>query len=229
MAEWNTRRDAHGGPDGMLSFDGFYGDYELVINGHSYPLTLVKGTTEYVLNIPEPNAADFNVDDTVDGLDLVAWKTNFGVGELRRTPRATPTATTTSTAATFSLAAELRRGRAAGRGVRNRRAGARRRPAFSVGHWQHRRRAAYNAVSPAQPQGPGGELAGLNRIRSSRRLRFARWRGGGSRPAKGFTWNYHMPRRQPQSRTAWRPRRCFAQRLAPGERTRCDVSGDRSR
>ena len=34
-------------------FTGFYGDYLVTLNGQTYPLSLLKGVTEYTL-IPEP-------------------------------------------------------------------------------------------------------------------------------------------------------------------------------
>jgi hypothetical protein len=69
-------------PDGTLDFNGFYGDYEVIINNQSFPLTLVKGTTDYELNIPAPNAADFNADGRVDNADLDVWQTNFGLHQM---------------------------------------------------------------------------------------------------------------------------------------------------
>ncbi len=81
MAEWNTDVPVTIGADGSFDFRGFYGDYDLIVNGQSYPLTLVKGTTDYMLNIAAPNPGDFNADGKVDALDLSVWQTNFGASE----------------------------------------------------------------------------------------------------------------------------------------------------
>ena len=45
-------------------------------------VALVKGTTDYMLNIPAPNPADFNADGKVNDADLNVWQTNFGLHEL---------------------------------------------------------------------------------------------------------------------------------------------------
>ena len=82
MAEWNTDLVVNVSPDGTFDFNGFYGDYELIVGNQTFPLTLVKGTAEYELNAPPPNPADFNADGKVDNADLGIWQTNFGMHEL---------------------------------------------------------------------------------------------------------------------------------------------------
>ncbi|HKQ75976.1 MAG TPA: endo-1,4-beta-xylanase [Blastocatellia bacterium] len=49
MAEWDTSLTTTVSSDRTISFAGFYGDYELTIDGREYPLTLVKGVTTYVI------------------------------------------------------------------------------------------------------------------------------------------------------------------------------------
>ena len=52
--DWDTELSLVVGADGTIDFNGFYGEYELVIGGETYPLELVKGTTDYVVPVPEP-------------------------------------------------------------------------------------------------------------------------------------------------------------------------------
>jgi endo-1,4-beta-xylanase len=47
---WTTQLSTSVGADGKISFNGFYGDYQLTIDGQAYNLTLQKGTTNYVLS-----------------------------------------------------------------------------------------------------------------------------------------------------------------------------------
>ena len=56
--DWTTNLTLLTQPDGTIDFTGFYGDYLVTINGQTYPLSLLKGVTEYTL-IPEPTAAAF--------------------------------------------------------------------------------------------------------------------------------------------------------------------------
>lgn len=49
MSLWNTDLVTSVGPDGMIHFTGFWGDYDLTIGSKTYPLTLVKGQTRYTL------------------------------------------------------------------------------------------------------------------------------------------------------------------------------------
>lgn len=63
------------GEDGTINFDGFWGDYELTIDGQTYPLTLTKGETLYSLPIAP---GDYNADGTVDAADYVVWRATEG-------------------------------------------------------------------------------------------------------------------------------------------------------
>jgi GH35 family endo-1,4-beta-xylanase len=49
MARWNTDETVNTAADGTITFSGYWGDYEVVVGGKTYPLTLVKGTTAYRL------------------------------------------------------------------------------------------------------------------------------------------------------------------------------------
>lgn len=82
MAEWDTNLALDVAADGTLDFNGFYGDYDVIVDGQAYPLTLVKGTTNYTLNIAAPQAGDFNADGQVDADDLFEWNSNFGLATL---------------------------------------------------------------------------------------------------------------------------------------------------
>ena len=54
--DWTTNLTLLTKADGTIDFTGFYGDYLVTINGQTYPLSLIKGVTEYAL-IPEPTGA----------------------------------------------------------------------------------------------------------------------------------------------------------------------------
>lgn len=52
---WDTQLTAIVDENGTINFKGFWGEYELVIDGHTYRLALVKGTSQYALvAAPEP-------------------------------------------------------------------------------------------------------------------------------------------------------------------------------
>jgi endo-1,4-beta-xylanase len=74
MAEWNTQLTTTVGPDGTINFDGFWGDYEITIDGETFPLTLNKGNFDYSLIVEESLAGDFDFDGDVDGRDFLAWQ-----------------------------------------------------------------------------------------------------------------------------------------------------------
>jgi GH35 family endo-1,4-beta-xylanase len=59
------------GPDGTIDLHGFWGDYDLTINGHSLPLTLSKGTTLYSVAVAP---GDYNADGHVDAADYIVWR-----------------------------------------------------------------------------------------------------------------------------------------------------------
>jgi GH35 family endo-1,4-beta-xylanase len=56
MAAWTTNLSATVGADGAIAFDGFYGDYEIVVDGQSYAMTHEKGTSAHTILVPEPVA-----------------------------------------------------------------------------------------------------------------------------------------------------------------------------
>ncbi|HMP06483.1 MAG TPA: endo-1,4-beta-xylanase, partial [Lacipirellulaceae bacterium] len=70
---WTTDLSLTVGAEGEIDFTGFYGQYQVTIDGKNYDLNLVKGQTEYELIVSLP--ADFNGDGVVDGDDLQIWQT----------------------------------------------------------------------------------------------------------------------------------------------------------
>lgn len=54
---WTTDLTLPVGPDGTIQFNGFYGDYTLVIDGKGYDLSLVKGANNATLSITVPEPA----------------------------------------------------------------------------------------------------------------------------------------------------------------------------
>jgi GH35 family endo-1,4-beta-xylanase len=72
---WNTQLTTNVGADGTINFDGYYGDYQLTINGHAYNLSLTKGGAQYSLVIA---AGDYNADGVVDAADYTVWRDTYG-------------------------------------------------------------------------------------------------------------------------------------------------------
>jgi GH35 family endo-1,4-beta-xylanase len=72
---WDTELTAVVGPDGVIDFTGFYGDYEITINGQTFDLLIAKGDTEYFLAVAP---GDFNADGTVDMSDYILWRKSYG-------------------------------------------------------------------------------------------------------------------------------------------------------
>ena len=72
---WTTQLTAMVDENGMINFDGFWGDYELTIGGQTIPLTLSKGVDAYSLVVAP---GDFNGDGTVDAADYVVWRSTHG-------------------------------------------------------------------------------------------------------------------------------------------------------
>ena len=51
---WTTDLTATVDSEGRIVFKGFYGDYEVTLDGKTYDLTLDPGTTDYTMAVPEP-------------------------------------------------------------------------------------------------------------------------------------------------------------------------------
>ena len=65
------------GSDGTIDFTGFFGEYEITIDGKTFDLDLTKRTSDYNILIGVPG--DFDGDLIVDGADLIIWQTGYGI------------------------------------------------------------------------------------------------------------------------------------------------------
>jgi GH35 family endo-1,4-beta-xylanase len=63
------------GADGTVNFSGYYGDYSVTIGNQSFPLSLVKGTPTYALQVAP---GDYNGDGVVDAADYTVWRDTLG-------------------------------------------------------------------------------------------------------------------------------------------------------
>lgn len=77
--DWDTQVSTTVDLDGTIDFQGFYGDYELVIDGESYDLRLAKGVENYSLLINLPG--DFNDDGVVNQFDLPYWESGLNLND----------------------------------------------------------------------------------------------------------------------------------------------------
>jgi hypothetical protein len=57
MQEWATELELPVGADGRIEFSGFYGDYALAVAGQTLCFTLIKGRSEYDLEVSSGSAA----------------------------------------------------------------------------------------------------------------------------------------------------------------------------
>lgn len=77
LDSWKTNIDnLIVGADGTIDFTGFYGQYEITINGKTFLLDLTKGITDYRILVGVPG--DFDGDGDVDGVDLTIWQAGYG-------------------------------------------------------------------------------------------------------------------------------------------------------
>jgi hypothetical protein len=72
---WTTQLTSVVDENGTINFDGFWGDYELTVNGETMPLTLSKGQPNYSLVVP---TGDYNDDGEVNAADYVVWRKASG-------------------------------------------------------------------------------------------------------------------------------------------------------
>jgi GH35 family endo-1,4-beta-xylanase len=68
---WTTDVTLAVDADGTINFTGFYGDYEVTINGQTFDLTLTKGDALYSLAVAP---GDYNADGEVDAADYAVWR-----------------------------------------------------------------------------------------------------------------------------------------------------------
>ena len=92
--EWSTQYAGPNallvGPDGTINFDGFWGDYDVTIDGETYDLSLLKGTTDYLLATVPALEGDYNGDGVIDAADYVAWRSAIASGATTLLNDATP-------------------------------------------------------------------------------------------------------------------------------------------
>jgi GH35 family endo-1,4-beta-xylanase len=72
---WTTQLTATVDQNGVIQFNGFWGDYELTVGGETHALTLSKGDAAYSLVV---SPGDFNADGEVDAADYVVWRQSHG-------------------------------------------------------------------------------------------------------------------------------------------------------
>jgi endo-1,4-beta-xylanase len=75
MSQWSTDVTLPVGPDGTVDFTGFYGDYDVTVNGHTVHLSLAKGTPNYSIVVAP---GDYNGDGVVDASDYTLWRSTLG-------------------------------------------------------------------------------------------------------------------------------------------------------
>lgn len=80
MNEWKTDRTLTTDQHGSIDFRGFFGDYDVTIEGKTYHLSLAKGQPEYQLIVRL--GADFNHDNVVNAADLALWQANVGASPI---------------------------------------------------------------------------------------------------------------------------------------------------
>lgn len=83
---WTTQLTATAAADGTITFNGYYGNYEITAGGKTYNLNLTKGTTNYTASYA---AGDFNFDGAVDARDYTTWRKRSGSQADYNTWRAT--------------------------------------------------------------------------------------------------------------------------------------------
>lgn len=71
---WNTQLTATADASGRINFNGFYGDYDITVDGKTYQLHLTKGVSNYVLGDASTLDGDFNGDGLVDAADYTVWR-----------------------------------------------------------------------------------------------------------------------------------------------------------
>jgi endo-1,4-beta-xylanase len=79
MAQWHTDVTLPVASNGTIDFTGFYGDYEVTVDGKTYSLALAKGATDYQLIVNLE--ADFNNDGRVDAADLGVLRQQMSAGQ----------------------------------------------------------------------------------------------------------------------------------------------------
>lgn len=75
MSQWSTDVTLPVNADGTIDFRGFYGVYDVTIDGQTFELDLTKGQSQYSLAVAP---GDYNGDGTVDAADYTIWHDSLG-------------------------------------------------------------------------------------------------------------------------------------------------------
>ena len=73
--QWDTDLTLPVGPDGMIDFSGFFGQYEVTVDGQTFDLELAKGESLYSLVVAP---GDYNGDGSVNASDYTVWRNTLG-------------------------------------------------------------------------------------------------------------------------------------------------------
>jgi len=76
MALWSTDDTEQTDANGRVQFTGYYGDYDVTINGVTYPLKLVKGTTTYQIAQPSIIISNVQVTNITVSSATISWSTD---------------------------------------------------------------------------------------------------------------------------------------------------------
>jgi len=78
MSQWDTDLTVPVNADGTIDFRGFYGLYEVTIDGQTFELDLTKWQLQYALAVAP---GDYNADGVVDAGDYTIWRDTQGSTE----------------------------------------------------------------------------------------------------------------------------------------------------
>ena len=77
LNSWTTQLTTTVAADHSINFNGFYGDYQFSVGVYKGTMSLVKGTTNYAINI-NVGQGDFNYDGIVNAADYTVWRDTLG-------------------------------------------------------------------------------------------------------------------------------------------------------
>ncbi|HEY4233330.1 MAG TPA: endo-1,4-beta-xylanase [Lacipirellulaceae bacterium] len=77
LDSWTTQLTATAAADHSINFTGYYGDYQFTLGVYKGTLSLVKGTTNYALNL-NLGPGDYNFDGVVNAADYTVWRDTLG-------------------------------------------------------------------------------------------------------------------------------------------------------
>jgi GH35 family endo-1,4-beta-xylanase len=77
LTPWTTHLTTAVDANDQVNFTGYYGNYQISVGVYKGTLSLVKGTTNYALNI-NLGAGDYNFDGVVNAADYTIWRDTLG-------------------------------------------------------------------------------------------------------------------------------------------------------